>query len=54
MSPHLDTGQRQIMRRSSEALAKKIREKFSDLLKEQNELEQGILLEDDLLKHITP
>ena len=54
MSPHLDTEQRQIMRRSSEALAKKIREKFSDLLKEQNELEQGILLEDDLLKHITP
>ena len=35
-------------------LAKKIREKFSDLLKEQNELEQGILVDDDLLKHITP
>ena len=54
MSPHLDAEQRQIMRRSSEALAKKIREKFSDLLKEQNDLQQGILAEDDLLKHITP
>ena len=54
MSPHLDAEQRQIMRRSREALAKKIREKFSVLLKEQNDLQDGILVEDGLLKHITP
>jgi gas vesicle protein len=54
MAPHLDAEQRQIMRRSSEALAEKIREKFSNLLKEQDDLQQKILAEDDLLKHITP
>ena len=54
MAPHLDAEQRQIMRRSSEALAEKIREKFSNLLKEQDDLQQKILAEDDLLKHRTP